>query len=94
MIVRVVFSALGGLVVGVSVLVLGLVASMAFAWSTGTRANLPGIFEAWLTEENGMPAVNFVPHPWGMLAVILVVTALVVVGSLRRRSAGSAERIR
>ncbi|MEA5454632.1 hypothetical protein SPF06_07845 [Sinomonas sp. JGH33] len=91
MIARVVLSALGGLFVGASVLVVGLAASVAFAWATGTRAYLPGVFEAWFTEENGMPAVNFIPNQWGMLAVVLGVAALVVVASVRRRSAGRAE---
>ena len=85
MIARMVISSLGGLILGCAVLVIALVGSVAFAWATGTRAYLPGIFEAWITEENGMPAVNFVPSLWGMLAVILLVSACFVWVSMRKR---------
>ncbi|WP_138419351.1 hypothetical protein [Sinomonas gamaensis] len=85
---RIVVSALSGLVLGAAVLVIVLVGSTAFAWATGTRAFLPGIFEAWVTEENGMPAVNFVPNLWGMLAVVLATSAFLVLASLRKRGSG------
>ncbi|MCH6470980.1 hypothetical protein [Sinomonas terrae] len=89
MFARVVLSALGGLFVGMAVLVIVLIAAVAFGWATGTRAYLPGIFEAWFTEENGLPAVNFVPNAWGMLAVVLVVSAASAAVSVRRRRKGN-----
>jgi hypothetical protein len=85
MLTRLVIAALSGMVLGGAVLIIVLVGSVAFAWATGTEASLPGIFEAWVTEENGMPAVNFVPNPWGMLAVVLGIAAGLVWVSLRRR---------
>ncbi|WP_415854501.1 hypothetical protein [Sinomonas sp. G460-2] len=85
MFARIVLSALGGIFVGVAVLVIVLIASVGFAWATGTRAFLPGIFEAWFTEENGLPAVDFEPNPWGMLVVVLLVSASTAVGALRKR---------
>jgi hypothetical protein len=88
MLTRIVVSALSGMVLGAAVLIIVLVGSTGFAWATGTRAFLPGIFEAWVTEENGMPAVNFVPNLWGMLAVVVTTSACLVVASLRRRGPG------
>lgn len=85
MITRILLSAIVGIVVGCAVLVLVLMASVAFAWATGTRAYLPGVFDAWITQENGMPAVNFIPGPWGMLAVVLVISACFVGTAVRKR---------
>ena len=90
MVARVIRSALGGMFVGVVVLVIGLIASLGFVWATRSRAYLPGIVEAWFSEESGLPAVNFAPNPWGMLAVALLILALMAVASLRRWRRGSA----
>jgi hypothetical protein len=84
MTMRIVLSAIGGAVIGGAILVIVLIGSVAFAWATGTRAYLPGVFDAWITEENGMPAVNFVPNPWGMLAVVVVISAGFVWTAVRK----------
>lgn len=82
---RIVLSALGGMMIGLAVLVIMLIGSVAFAWATGDRVYLPGIFDAWMTEENGMPAVNFTPSPWGMLAFVLIISFCFVWASSRNR---------
>lgn len=84
MMTRIVLSAIGGILIGCAVLVIVLIGSVAFAWATGTRAYLPGVFDAWITEENGMPAVNFVPNALGMLAVVVVIAAGFVGAAIRK----------
>jgi hypothetical protein len=71
-------NSIAGFALGAAVLFLGLVAAVGFAFATEGRVFLPGVLTAWFTTENDLPALNFEPNLFGMLAVILVITALYV----------------
>jgi len=91
---KVILSAIGGVAMGIAVLFLALVATVAFAFATGGQVNLPGVLNAWFTTENDAPALNFEPNGIGMAAVVIVVAAICVVATWRstrrpqQRSAG------
>ncbi|MDQ0646960.1 putative membrane protein [Microbacterium natoriense] len=65
-----------GVILGVAVLFLGLCAAVTFAFATAGPVLLPGVFKAWSTTENEMPAMNFEPNYVGVLLVIVVVATL------------------
>jgi hypothetical protein len=83
--VRIFLGAIGGVAVGVSLLFLGIVAAVAYAWMTTTEVHVPGIIKAWFTEENGAPALNFEPNGTGMLVVIAICAVIPVLAALRSR---------
>lgn len=78
---------LGGLVTGICLLFIVLVAAVGFAYVTTQSVHLPGIINAWFTTENGMPALNFEPNFVGMLVAVLVVAAVIVVVAWMRLTA-------
>lgn len=83
--IRIIVGAFGGIAVGMSLLFLGIVAAVAYAWVTTTPVYVPGIIKAWFTVENGAPALNFEPNGTGMLVFIAVCGIVAIVASLRSR---------
>lgn len=75
---------LAGLALGIAVLFLAVVGAVAFAYTTGTDVLIPGVFEGWFTEENGLPALNFRPNGIGMLVAVLAIAVLFALLGLRR----------
>lgn len=65
-----------GVVLAGSTLFVVCVAAAAIGWSTGEAVSVPFVFDVRVAEENGVPAVSFVPHFTGMLVVGLLITAL------------------
>jgi len=80
---------LAGLALGVAVVFLAVVGAVAFAYTTGADVLIPGVFEGWFTEENGLPALNFRPNAIGIGTAVLVIAVLFALLGLRRnRSSG------
>lgn len=83
---KIVGMALAGLLLGTSCVVLAVIACVGAAYLTYGVVELPGIFKGWITEENGFPALNFIPNGIGMLtAIVAIGAAFTVVGVLRAR---------
>jgi hypothetical protein len=76
---------LAGLGIGIAVVFLAVVGAVAFAYATGTDVLIPGVFEGWFTQENGLPALNFRPNGIGIVVVVVVIAGLFAVLGLRRK---------
>lgn len=63
-----------GLMLAGSLLVLGIIATIVTAVASDGRAEIPGVFEAWMEQYQGSPSLSFIPHPTGMAVVIGVFT--------------------
>lgn len=63
-----------GLVLAGSLLVLGIISIIVTAVASGGRAEIPGVFEAWMEQYQGSPSLGFIPHALGMAVVIGVFT--------------------
>ncbi|MGG7464948.1 MULTISPECIES: hypothetical protein [unclassified Plantibacter] len=81
--VKATLGAIVGFLAGASILFIALVACVGYAWMTKTEVIIPGVFKAFFTTENDLPALNFEPNGIGMLVIVLVIAALSVIGSLR-----------
>lgn len=79
---KLIASCCAGVALGVSVLFLGLVAASSFAFTSDGEVYLPGVFRAWFTQENGLPAMNFAPNFSGMAIVVIAIALAYVGGSL------------
>ncbi|WP_194948751.1 hypothetical protein [Actinomyces trachealis] len=62
--------------------------STLLAYSLGRSISIPFVYRAWFTEENGMPALNFMPHGSG----ILVASTLIAVAYAAWAELGRQER--
>lgn len=62
--------------------------STLLAYPLDWSISIPFVYQAWFTEENGMPALNFVPHGSGILAA----SALIAVAYAARAELGRQER--
>ena len=82
--VKAVLGAITGIFAGAAILFIGLIACAGYAWMSKNEVALPGVFRAWFTSENDLPALNFEPNGVGMLVVVLVITVLCVLSALRR----------
>ncbi len=85
-IVKAILGGIVGVIAGASILFVGLAATVGYAWMSKSEAIIPGVFKAWFTTETELPVLNFEPNGAGMLIVILLITILSVLGSLRRSS--------
>lgn len=74
-----------GLALGVAVVFLAVVGAVAFAYATGVDVIIPGVFEGWFTQENGLPALNFRPNGIGIIVAVVVIAVLFALLRLRRR---------
>lgn|GEM_PF-4423265 len=63
-----------GLVLAGALLILGIVATIVTAVASDGRAEIPGVFEAWMEPYQDSPSLSFLPHATGMGVVIVVVT--------------------
>lgn len=79
-----------GILAGISLLFIGSVAAVGFAYTMEKSVHLPGLFKAWFTTENGMPALNFDPNFLGMLTWIITATAAFCLRSWRKQKAAVA----
>lgn len=79
---KVVSSAIAGLLLGVAVMSLIIVAAVGFAFVTSTELLIPGVFRTWFTTENDMPALNFQPNFVGILVAIAVVAVVHVLSTI------------
>jgi hypothetical protein len=80
---KIIVSSITGLVLGVATLFLALVAVSAFAFATDGEALIPGVFKAWFTTDNDLPALNFEPSGIGMMVFIVIVAAVYVFGFMQ-----------
>ncbi|MDO4900140.1 hypothetical protein [Actinomyces sp.] len=76
----------GGLIVGLVVTVIVGLAVALLAYCTGEAVQIPGMLQVWVTRENGLPAVNFIPYGAGLRALTLVVAVGVVFADARRQT--------
>jgi len=74
---------LSGVVFGAAALFLGLVAAAGIAFVTHGQTLIPGVFKAWFTSENELPALNFEPNVIGMMTVVAVLAGFYTVKALR-----------
>lgn len=72
---RVIIAVVTSAVCGACAVFLACVAAGGLALVTGS-ASLPGIFTASSAQLNGMPYLDFRPHPEGIAAVIATVALL------------------
>ena len=82
--VKAMLGAITGVFTGAAILFIALIACVGYAWMSKTEVAIPGVFRAWFTSENSVPALNFEPNGVGMLVVVLVITVLCVLSALRR----------
>lgn len=80
-------SVISGALLGIALLFLAIAASVSIGFATNGKAFIPGVFEAWFTTENDMPALNFIPNGIGMSAFI-VLTAIAYTAAMHRRAIG------
>ncbi|KGJ81779.1 hypothetical protein GY21_01510 [Cryobacterium roopkundense] len=80
---KIILSVFTGLVLGVTLVFLTLVAAVTYAFATGTTATVPGMLTAWFTTENNLPALNFEPNGTGLMVAVFIVTAIVVALAVR-----------
>jgi hypothetical protein len=89
---KVVVHALTGLALGLSIVVIGVVATIALAVATGSRVGIPGVFVAWMEPYQGAPSLSFVPDGVGIpvavavVAVLYCASALALTAALSRRA--------
>lgn len=62
-----------GVLLGVAVTFLIVVAVTAIAYVNGVQIVLPGVLDVWFTHENGLPAMNLRPQAVGLGVVVAVV---------------------
>ncbi|PPH21732.1 hypothetical protein [Rathayibacter toxicus] len=96
-VVKFVARSITGFFVGISVLLVGIVALIAYAFVTGAEVYLPGVIKAWFTRENDMPALNFEPNGIGMVIAIISLALLYVCSTFqqsRRTTNSGASRMR
>ncbi|PDQ36209.1 MAG: hypothetical protein B5766_01985 [Candidatus Lumbricidophila eiseniae] len=74
---------IAGVLVDASILVIALVACIGYAWVSKDEVTIPGVFRAFFTTENDLPALNFEFNEIGMLVVFLAIAVLSIFGSLR-----------
>jgi len=88
-ITKIVVNLVVGVLLGVALLFLTIVCSVAIAFVTNGQALIPGVFEAWVTTENEMPALSFAPNGVGM---IIFIVAIAVIYTVTMYSKSSRER--
>lgn len=71
---KVVIHAMTGLVLSGALLVLAVIATVVAAIAGDGRAEIPGVFEAWMEQYEGSPSLSFIPHAAGMGVVVVILT--------------------
>jgi len=83
---RLVLSALTGLAGGAAIVFLVVMACVVLAFAAETDVAFPGLFRAWFSTENDLPAISFTPNGTGMIiAVLLISGATTAVTAWRTR---------
>ena len=78
---KIILNSVTGIILGAATLFIAVVTVVGFAFATHTTAFIPGVFHAWFTSENDLPALSFEPNGIGMLLFILIVAIIYVVSA-------------
>jgi len=81
--IKIIFGFVVGIITGIAILIIGLMAAISYAYLNGGQVYLPGLLTAWFSVENDAPALNFEPNGAGMAVVVLVVALSCVAVAVR-----------
>lgn len=79
---KLVVSAFSGLVGGAAIVLIVLMACLGTAFWASTDVVIPGVFAAWVTSENDLPALTFRLNGIGILVIVLSIAGLSMLGTL------------
>jgi hypothetical protein len=73
---RAILNSIAGLAIGVGVVFMIILLSLAFTFTTEDSARIPGVISIWATTENDAIALNFEPDFPGIGILVLVIALL------------------